>query len=808
MGTFFLSPLKLFEVYISMTTFPPPVLAFLKIPQIVCALVWGTGIFCGFAVLLFAAVVVCRKRSSDPALPWWYVALQTAACTVLRLRYRFEVKGLEHVPMRGGVLIAVNHIAFIDPVIVCAVCRRRVRFLVWDGFQSPLMRVVNRLFQCIPVSPERARDAVRRVSELLETGECVGIFPEGQISRTGAVGSFQGGAALMARRAHVPVVPAALDGLWGSSFSFYSGVACAGLPRRALPEVSLAFGQPLPATAVDGLRDAVMSLLADQYASRVAFERGHLGRKVVGALAHCPGRVCIVDRGGDLRREYTGAELLGLARWCARNLPGTKREGRRIGILLPPGAAAAVANIACVMHGLVPVNLNFSLRRAQLEACIALTGLETFITSQALREKISERAPDFPWDIMENIVDIGALLRAVPRGFLSQNRLACALLPARLLCWLWRVPARGGDAEAVVLCTSGSSGQPKGVPLSHANILGNCQQFAETRLFSKHSILLGNLPIFHSFGFTITLWFPLLNKVRVVNTPSPLEITRNIVAIREEHVSIVMSTPTFLRGYMKKATPEDMASIECAITGAEKAPPGFANEWETRFRGIYLEGYGITETSPAVGIAMRNVQDANVRDGVFPGNRRGSIGRLLPGIAARFTSPLTGAPTTPQEGGVLWLKGVNVFKGYLGNAELTREAFATGNWYCTKDIARMDDEEFLFIEGRQARFSKMGGEMVPHGTVEDAIRSALNLRFGDDEAQRIAISARSDTTKGECLVLLTTFDIALETLRQALMREGLPNLWIPRIVKKVNAIPVLATGKLDLQRMRQLAEGE
>ena len=783
-----------------------PALAFSGIPQIVCFSFCGVGVFFGLAMLVFAVAVVRRKWRSDPFLPWWYVTLQTAACTVFRLRYRFEIKGLENLPMRGGVLIAVNHVAFIDPVIVCAVCRRRVRFLVWDGFQSPMMRLVNRLFQCIPVSPEKARDAIRTVSTLLEAGECVGIFPEGQISRTGAVGSFQGGVALMARRAGVPIVPAALDGLWGSSFSFYSGVACASLPRRAFPKVSLALGKPLPADAVHELRDSVMSLLADLYASRPAFTCGHLGREVVRALARRPGQVRMVDRGGETRRAYDGADLLALARWCARSLLAGTQAGQRIGILLPPSPAAAIANIACVMHGIVPVNLNFSLGRAQLEACIALTGLKTFITSQALQDKINERAPDFPWDAMEDIVDIAALLRTAPPSFLCQSRLLTRLLPAYLLQHLWCAHTRGGDAEAVVLCTSGSSGQPKGVPLSHANILGNCRQFAETRLFAPHAVLLGNLPVFHSFGFTITLWFPLLNGIRVVNTPSPLEIARNITAIREERVTIIMSTPTFLRGYMKKATPEDMASVQIAITGAEKAPPGFAAEWEARFSGIYFEGYGITETSPAVGINVHDVQDENVRNGLFPGNRRDSIGRLLPGMAARFTSPLTGAPTAPQEGGVLWLKGVNVFTGYLGNPEVTREVLTEDRWYCTKDIARMDDEEFLHIEGRQARFSKMGGEMVPHGTVEDAVRRALDLRFGEDEAQRIAVTARTDETKGECLVLLTTIDISPETLRQALMRDGLPNLWIPRIVKKIDAIPVLATGKLDLQRMRQLAE--
>ena len=476
-----------------------------------------------------------------------------------------------------------------------------------------------------------------------------------------------------------------------------------------------------------------------------------------------------------------------------------------MGILLPPGIAATVANIACVMLGKSPVNLNFTLGRQQMESCVATMEIKTFVTAQALRDRLDEKVPDFPWTAADSIVDMATMLRTAPKPYLLCQMALAILLPTPFLCLLWRIPSRGGDTEAAALCTSGSSGQPKGVPLSHANILGNCGQIDETRYVRPGAIFLGNLPVFHSFGFTVTVWFALTRAVRVVNTPSPLDITRSVAAIHEERATLMVSTPTFFRSYLKKASPEEMASLQLVVAGAEKSPEGLAEEWEKRFGGMYREGYGTTETSPVVGVNLYDIPDAAVRNGVCTGNKRGSIGRPFLGMAVRFTDPITSEPTSARDGGILWLKGVNVFKGYIGQPELTHEVLDDDGWYCTGDIASMDEEGFIFIKGRQSRFSKIGGEMVPHGTVEEAVRRALNLRFGEDELMRIAIAARFDEAKGESLVLLATIDINADELRTALTREGLANLWIPRIIKKVDAIPVLATGKLDLQRLRQFA---
>ncbi|MDR1498208.1 MAG: AMP-binding protein [Puniceicoccales bacterium] len=758
----------------------------------------ATGLI--LASLVFAGFVVRRKQISPPEVTWLLAAAQVAVTLLFRVRYRLRVKGLENVPKIGGHILASNHISFIESILISAVCRRHVKFLTWAGYNKGVIALVVKALHLIPVSPERAKEAIREASIRLEAGDCLGIFPEGQISRNGTLAAFQGGCALMARRAKVPVVPVAVDGLWGSLFSFYGGKAFRKLPRWGRPVLTLAFGVPIPPEAAETLREQVQLLLAENYAERPQF-RKNLGAELVKSLARHPNKVLVVDRGGAKRVVLRGAMLLALARRVAREL--RRLPDKRIGILLPPGAGATVANLACLMLGKSPVNLNFTLGAKQVESCITITQVKTFITAQALRDKISEKAPDFPWGIMERVIDIAVLLKTAPKMRIASDILLVWLVPTPLLRLFWRVSSRGGDAEATVLCTSGSSGLPKGVPLSHKNILGNCSQFDDTRLVAPDTVMLGNLPIFHSFGITVTLWFPLLRAIRVVNTPSPLELTRNITAIREERVTLILGTPTFYRGYMKKAGPEDFSSVKMSVAGAEKVPEGFANEWEKHLGGRFIEGYGATETTPVACINIPDINDPTAIHGVFCGNKTGSVGRLVCGLAARFTNPLTNE--SDPDAGLLWLKGVNVFSGYINDPQRTNEVLTSDGWYCTGDIARRDPDGFIFIEGRQSRFSKIAGEMVSHGTIEDAVRRALDMKFGDDAQQRIAISARLDKVKGESLVLLTTLDIEGDTLRTALAKEGLSNLWIPRIVKRVDAIPVLATGKLDLPRLRELA---
>src|SRR5216117_3753875 len=320
-------------------------------------------------------------------------------------------------------------------------------------------------------------------------------------------------------------------------------------------------------------------------------------------------------------------------------------------------------------------------------------------------------------------------------------------VPTRLLLRLLQVPKRGGHNEAVLLFTSGSSGEPKGVVLSHRNIVGNVSQFRELLDAKKEDAILASLPFFHSFGSTVTLWYPLIEGVRIVTFPNPLEVAKNAALIEKYKLTLLLATPTFLRGYLRKAEPDKLRSLRLVITGAEKLPVDLARNFEERFKQRVFEGYGLTETSPVVSVNLPEPQPTRPGEQAQPSSRLGSVGKMAPGIAAEIREPGTNRKLSLHETGMLWLRGVNIFEGYLHDPQRTADVLQRG-WLKTGDLGRLDEDGFLYIEGRLSRFSKIGGEMVPHETIEDKIVDSLDLS-GKDE--RMAICGVPDEAKGEAL---------------------------------------------------------
>ncbi len=512
---------------------------------------------------------------------------------------------------------------------------------------------------------------------------------------------------------------------------------------------------------------------------------GHLARECFLALAKAPGDLFLVDR-MSRRREVRRGFLLALA-WMLSRRIGQETNKRRVGIVFPPGMGACVANLAVVLAGKVPVNLNFTLGASVVRACMEKADLDCLLTAEAVRS----RMPEFPWPEDVSVLDVAVALKKLPKWRALSLLAGIRCLPAVWMAALLRLPREGGSGEAGLLFTSGSSGDPKGVVLSHRNILGNCEQISSAGLITKNERVLANLPVFHSFGFTVTLWCPILVGCRIVSLPSPLEVKKAAEAIEEESVTVLIGTPTFLRPYLKRVGAEKLRSLRYVVAGAEKTPEGFADAWEERFGGAYLEGYGLTETSPVVSV---NTPKANCR---------GSVGRLLPGMSARFLDAETMMETEPGSVGILALQGPNIFEGYLEELEETAKVLRDG-WFITGDLARIDDDGYLFIEGRLSRFSKIGGEMVPHGTIEQALNEAYG--WTESEVPLLAVSARSDAAKGEALVLLSAVELEIESVRAKLLEAGFSNLWIPREIVRVEVIPRLATGKLDLRAIGEWAK--
>ena len=749
---------------------------------------------------LFLFVFAYQLLVKDRSMGVGYCAVQSACLIFSKLFYRIRARGLEHLPATGGALIVCNHVSYMDAVIVGILFRRPVRFLSWEGFERvPVMRMITRMMGTVPVSEEKAKDAIQRAADALARGEVVCIFPEGSLTRTGGVLPLRRGYELIARRAGVPIVPMVIDGLWGSIFSHSGGKFFWKLPRRFPRPLHVVVGAPFPAAEHATTRLRLLELAGQAFAAHRSLD-DHLAREVVHGLVRKAGRVALVDRTVG-RREFSGATLLALGWVMARRLR-RRTTARRVGIILPPGVGATVANLACLLAGKVPVNLNYTLGREQAASCLRRAEIDLLITAEGFRAKLLEKFPDFPWG--DQRLDIAAELQGLAKKDVLPAFLAARVLPAWVLAALLGLPRRGGDDEAALLFTSGSSGEPKGVRLSHRNLLANLRQIEDADILPEHAVLLSSLPVFHSFGFTVGLWYPLTHPVGLVTLPSPLDTAGAVKAVREEQVTVLVGTPTFLRPYLRRATAEDFASLKFAVVGAEKCPEDLATGFQDQLGVTLLEGYGITETSPVLSVNVPDRADPEAPGGVWQGGLRGSVGRPVRGIAVRFKDPESGAELPAGQVGLLEVRGPNIFLGYLGDPARTAEAKAEG-WYRTGDLARMDADGFLHLAGRLSRFSKIGGEMVPHGTVEEALIQALGLT-GSTEP-KVAVASVADPAKGEQLVVLHVDDLDPEAVRTALATAGLANLWIPKVFKKVPGIPILGTGKLDLNRLRQLAQG-
>jgi acyl-[acyl-carrier-protein]-phospholipid O-acyltransferase / long-chain-fatty-acid--[acyl-carrier-protein] ligase len=714
-------------------------------------------------------------------------------CLIARCFYREDAFGLENLP-EGGFLLLPNHLTWVDAIILQLGCPRPIRFIVWEDIY--FLRTLRPIFHAVgalPISPRKSKDTVRIAAEAIRSGEIICIFPEGELSRNGTLLRLKRGYELIARMANCPVVPVWTDRLWGSIFSFKGGKYFFKLPRQIPYPVTVAFGKPLPPdnVGIAALRERFLELGDFCFQKRPQL-RGHLGFACLKGLKKHPFDVAVID-GMDhssLSRGSLLAAGIALSRLIRSQCPR-----RRVAIVLPPGKVALIANLAVLLADKVPVNLNFTASRDAIDSSIKVAGLQDCLTAHAVKK----RFPDFPWP--EQTLFLDDVLPPIKSAIVAW-RVAVALLPARILALLIGLPREGDRREALLLFTSGSSGAPKGVALTHRNLIANVQQFSFLLGFERGESVLGSLPFFHSFGATVTILFPMMETIRVVTYPNPLDIAKLAGLIERYRISLTVTTPTFLRGYLRKAEPQQLSSLKLLVTGAEKLPSDLQKTFEAQFKMKVLQGYGLTETSPVVSFNLPDVLDSRPGDTFQPSNRDGSIGKLAPGIAAQIRDPETELPMSLHETGMLWLRGANIFEGYLSDPERTAEVIKDG-WFKTGDLARFDEDGFCYIEGRLSRFSKIGGEMVPHETVESRIVEALGLA-GEHE-RSCALTAVPDEAKGESLVLLSTIDIDAADLRKKLSAAGLPNLWIPKIIKRVDTIPHLATGKLDLKACKDLA---
>jgi len=504
-------------------------------------------------------------------------------------------------------------------------------------------------------------------------------------------------------------------------------------------------------------------------------------------------RVKAIDTTGA---RLTGGSLL-LKTFVLRRLLERRvlaSDEANVGVLLPPSVGAVVVNAALTLLRRVTVNLNYTASSAVMNSCIKQAEIRHVLTTRKVMQKL-----DLKIDAeLVYLDDLPALLTIADK-FLAA--VEAYVLPVGMLERKWQLTSVGLDDLLTIIFTSGSTGEPKGVMLSYRNIASNVTAINKIVKLREDDVLLGVLPFFHAFGYTVTLWTVLTLDPMGAYHFSPLDAHTVGKLTHEHRGTILIGTPTFLRTYLKRCEPEVFATLDVVVAGAEKMPQELSAAFERKFGVRPVEGYGATELSPLVSV---NIPASRTSEPPQAVAREGTVGRPVPGVEARVVDLDSGEVLPAGKPGMLWIRGPNVMRGYLHHPEKTAQVVVDG-WYMTGDVALIDNDGFITITGRESRFSKIGGEMVPHLKIEETLSRLLSP---DEEELKAVVTAVPDARRGERLVVLhTQLDRTPDELVKQLQQAGLPNLWIPSPDSfcQVDEIPVLGTGKLDLRALKQRA---
>ncbi|HYH69126.1 MAG TPA: AMP-binding protein [Urbifossiella sp.] len=693
--------------------------------------------------------------------------LSFLAGLVVRLLVRFRVYSRERVPRTGGCLLVANRVGPLDRLMLRAACPRGVRIL-----------------------PDRGYDAAE-VAATLDGGACVLMFPEGGVTGSGHLRAFgpELDAILAATKTNVVVVPACSGGLWGGRWS--------RSPGQRTDAAGVMFGEPLPKTtaspevrlAVEELRAGLAVKLSD-YTPLV-----HQGFVRSAVSFRNLFRPAVVDYAAG-EKTLTGGKLFVGAMCVTRYLRGRVGDAQNVGVWLPTSLGGMLANLGIAFLGRTSVNLNYTAGGGAVASAARQAGLKVVVTSKRFLTR-------FPLELPDDVARI--YLEDVLAAVTSKQRVGTFLMALFLPAWVIERFVLGlhrhrPDDVLTIVFSSGSTGEPKGVILTHRNIASNVDAAVRTIRIARTDKLMAVLPFFHSFGYTVCLWAPLVAAATAILSPDP-RAAKEVGAIIKKHgATIFLSTATFMRFYLRRCEPDDFRTVRALICGAEKLPVKLQDEFHARFGVLPLEGYGCTELSPVTSV---NLPAVTVGDETQECNVRGTVGRPIVGVAVRAFTQEEREPLPTGAEGVLCAKGPNVMAGYLHQPEKTTEAVRDG-WYNTGDVGLVRPDGFIQITGRVSRFAKIGGEMVPLERLEEELH---DLYGGGDRV--LAVAAVPDEKRGERLVVLVLPEAAggIGGLLDQLAGRGLPNLWVPdaRDCYPVKELPALGSGKLDLKRVGELA---
>lgn len=729
--------------------------------------------------------------------------IESAIYFIARRFYRIRLigAGLEDgnfpQPTTPTVFIA-NHVTYLDGLFINMLSRKPMRYLVLSTFwKHPVTRFFLNAMGAIPFGTGDATETrlgIEAAKAALANGEYVCIFPEGVLTRTGHLHPFKRGVERILEGTDAQVVPIYLERLWGSIFSFSGRRFIKKLPRRIPYPVTVAVGNPVAGnTPAWQLNRIISALGTDAIAHRYA-EHETLGRRFIQQNKQ---RLFTTRMSDTTGRRMNGLTSLVGSRLISGWLKSQLGEAQNVGLLLPSSVGGALANIALALLGKTSVNLNFSLGHAVMEDALAKADIQHIITTRKVIAKLGMEADARMLFLDEAMTTIGTTKRI-------HALLQALLYPRNMLCRRWLRGVQHHDATATILFSSGSTSAPKAVMLSHANIIANIESIGSLLEHAEASekqayAMAGILPFFHSFGLTAGLWLPAITGRRIAYHTNPLEAKTVVKMIDAEQLQVLITTPTFARNYTNVAKDNALDSLRLVILGGEKLTEAVETQLAAALpKASILQGYGCTELGPVVAINVPDIQHGGL---LHRGYCQGSVGKPIPGVSIRIVERDGDAELGIDEEGLILVKSASCMQGYYGDATMTASVMRDG-WYITGDIGKLDKYGFLHITDRMARFSKIGGEMVPHGKIEAAIEAMI---ASDATAAVVAIA---DNAKGEKLCVLTTERSLLpKDIHAALKQSGLPNLWIPSAdaIFIVEQLPQLSTGKRDLRAARDMA---
>jgi len=718
---------------------------------------------------------------------------------IIRFKYTLHVDGLKHMEADKGILLLGNHVSFLDWAILQMAYPKQIRFVMERSYYEKwYLKPFLDFFKVIPISSGGSKSALTKVTEALKRGETVALFPEGHLSRNGHLGTFQRGFEMATKEVeNAIIIPFYLRGLWEDNFSY----ASQKMKRRKSKAISVSFGAAMDihSSAVE-VKKRVFDLSVESW-KYYAESLPVLQKAWIHAAKNVGSKFCMADSTG---LELNGNRFITATLMIASSLRTKVKGSQNIGILLPTSAGGSMGNMALLTLGKTIVNLNYSAGEESLLHALKIAHITKIVASRQFITKLKVKGFD-----MTNILnEVEVIYLEDIKEQMSKTKglfmmILVKILPASVLSTLF---VKNGhiDDTAAILFSSGSEGTPKGIELTHQNIMGNIKQTTTLLNPTDQDVMLGTLPIFHSFGLTVTTLLPLIEGIPVVSHPDPTDGYGIGKMAAKYEATILLATATFLRLYTRnrKLIPLMLKNIRMVVAGAEKLPDEIRNEFKNKFGLDIYEGYGATETTP---VASCNMPDILMLDSWKPqiGQKIGTVGLPLPGSAFRIVDPESFKILDTGEEGMILIGGTQIMKGYIGDPEKTASVIKEIDgirWYVTGDKGRLDEDGFLTIVDRYSRFAKVAGEMVSLGLVEGEIRKIL----GDED--QIAISALPDDKKGEKLVLLLEGEMDLDALKEKIRSLEINPLFIPSEYFKVEELPKLGTGKADFKGAKRLAQ--